>query len=150
MPANSKSRQAKTNKTANSGVRARRKSRMETRVTVTFRHVAPTPALEQYAERKLGGIAKFLRRPAEAHLILSVDKYRQCGEVTVKSGRVMISAQEEDKDLYSVIDLLKAKVQRQVKKHLEKIEARKVRALSAGEVLSASEENEPRVADTRK
>jgi ribosome-associated translation inhibitor RaiA len=48
----------------------------------------------------------------------------------------MISAQEEDKDLYSVIDLLAAKVQRQVKKHLEKLEARKVRAPSAVEVLS--------------
>jgi len=118
------------------------KARPVSQVTVTFRHVAPTPALEQYAERKLGSIAKFLKRPAEAHLILSVDKYRQCGEVTLKSGRVMISAQEEDKDLYSVIDLLKAKVQRQVKKHLEKVEGRKVRALSAGEILSASQESE--------
>lgn len=149
MPAN-KSGQARTNKTADGGVRARRKSRVQTRVTVTFRHVAPTPALEQYAERKLGSIAKFLKRPAEAHLILSVDKYRQCGEVTLKSGRVMISAQEEDKDLYSVIDLLKAKVQRQVKKHLEKVEARKVRALSAGEVLSASEESEATAVEPRK
>lgn len=140
MPANSKSGQAKTKKAAKGAVSARRKPRIETRVTVTFRHVAPTPALEQYAERKLGSIAKFLKRPAEAHLILSVDKYRQCGEVTVKSGRVMISAQEEDKDLYSVIDLLRAKIQRQVKKHLEKLETRKVRALSAGEVLSAPEE----------
>ena len=80
-------------------------------------------------------------------MILSVDKYRQCGEVTVKSGRVMISAQEETKDLYSVIDLLTAKVQRLVKKHLEKLEARKVRALSTGEVLSASEEDESQSVD---
>jgi putative sigma-54 modulation protein len=150
MPTNSKSGQARTKKAANGGVRARRKPRVETRVTVTFRHVAPTPALEQYAERKLGSIAKFLKRPAQAHLILSVDKYRQCGEVTVKSGHVMISAQEEDKDLYSVIDLLKAKIQRQVKKHLEKIEARKVRALSTGEVLSATEQSETQSTERRK
>ncbi|MGO9057450.1 MAG: ribosome hibernation-promoting factor, HPF/YfiA family [Candidatus Binataceae bacterium] len=147
MPANSKSGQARTNKTTKRPVRARRKPRVETRVTVTFRHVAPTPALERYAERKLGSISKFLKRPAEAHVILSVDKYRQCGEVTVKSGRVMISAQEETKDLYSVIDLLTAKVQRLVKKHLEKLEARKVRALSTGEVLSASEEDESQSID---
>jgi ribosomal subunit interface protein len=136
MPAKSKTRQAGVKKSA---VRAQRKARAEATVTVTFRHVAPTPALARYAERKLGRIAKFLRAPTEAHLILSVDKYRQCGEVTVKCGRFMLSAQEQDTDLYSVIDLLAAKVQRQVKKHLEKLEARKVRVPSAGEILSESQ-----------
>ncbi|SRR5579885_934926 len=134
MPAKSKSNRAKVKGATTA--RSRRKPRAEARVTVTFRHVSPTPALAQYAERKLGRIAKFLKRAAEAHLILSVDKYRQCGEVTVKSGRFMMSAQEENKDLYSVIDLLAAKVQRQVKKHLEKLEARKVRSPSAAEVMS--------------
>lgn len=136
MPAKTKLSRITVKKGPKTTVRARRKPRVETRITVTFRHIAPTPALAQYAERKLGRVAKFLKQGAQAHLILSVDKYRQCGEVTVKSGRFMISAQEEDKDLYSVIDLLAAKVQRQVKKHLEKLEARKVRSPSAVEVLS--------------
>jgi putative sigma-54 modulation protein len=136
MPAKSKSGQATAKRAAKTTVRARRKPRVEARVTVTFRHVSPTPALAQYAERKLGRIAKFLKREAEAHVILSVDKYRHMGEVTVKSGRFSTTAQEEDKDLYSVIDLLTAKIQRQVKKHLEKLQARKVRSPSAAEVLS--------------
>jgi putative sigma-54 modulation protein len=142
MPAKSKSNRAKVSKGATTAVSARRKPRAEARVTVTFRHVSPTPALAQYAERKLGRIAKFLKRAAEAHVILSVDKYRQCGEVTVKSGRFMMTAQEENKDLYSVIDLLAAKVQRQLKKHLEKLEARKVRSPSAAEVMSEPAEAE--------
>jgi putative sigma-54 modulation protein len=128
MPAKSKSRQASAKRSAKTTVKARRKAPAQAKVTVTFRHVAPTPALAQYAERKLGRVAKFLKREAEAHVILSVDKYRQCGEVTVKAGRFMVSAQDEEKDLYSVIDLLTAKVQRQIKKHLEKIEGRKVRS----------------------
>jgi ribosome hibernation promoting factor len=138
MPARSKASQAGGKRIGEGPARARRRPPAETRVTVTFRHVAPTPALAQYAERKLGRVSKLLRRPAEAHLILSVENYRQCGEVTIKSGRFMLSAQEETKDLYSVIDLLAAKVQRQVKKHFEKLEARKVRAVSAGEALSES------------
>ncbi len=136
MPAKSRSGHPSVNKGVKTPVRARRKPRVDAKVTVTFRHLAPTPALAQYAERKLGSVAKFLKPPAEAHVILSVDKYRQCGEVTVKSGRFMISAQEENKDLYSVIDLLAAKVQRQAKRHLEKLEARKVRSPSAVEMLS--------------
>jgi putative sigma-54 modulation protein len=111
-----------------------------TEVTVTFRHVEPTDALREYAERKLAHVGKLLKRTCQAHLILTVDKYRQHGEVTVKSGRLSVSAQEETKDLYSVIDLLTDKVGRQLKKHLEKFTAKKVRSPSTGEVLSDSEE----------
>lgn len=115
----------------------------EANVVVTFRHVDPTEALRVYAQRKLAHVAKYLKRACDVHLILTVDKYRQHGEVTVKSGRFAVTAQEETKDLYSVIDLLADKVERQLKKHLEKIKARKVRALSTGEVLSAAEQAQP-------
>jgi ribosomal subunit interface protein len=109
-------------------------------VTVTFRHVAPTEAIRAYAERKFSHLGKFLKRDCEVHLILSVDKYRQHGEVTVKSGRLSVAAQEETRDLYSVIDLLADKVGRQCKSQLGKFEDKKVRALSTGEVLAAAEE----------
>ena len=112
-----------------------------TNVSVTFRHVEPTDAIRLYAERKLAHVGKLLKRSCDAHLILTVDKYRQHGEVTVKSGRLSVTAQEETKDLYSVIDLLADKVGRQLKKHLGKFKAKKVRSLSAGEVLSATEES---------
>ncbi len=111
-----------------------------TEVTVTFRHVEPSEAIRLYAERKLAHVGKLIKRQCQAHLILTVDKYRQHGEVTVKSGRLSVSAQEETKDLYSVIDLLADKVGRQLKNHLEKFKAKKVRSPSTGEVLSASEE----------
>ena len=112
----------------------------DTTVTVTFRHLSPSDAIRQYAERKLAHIGKFLKRACQVHLILSVDKHRQRGEVTVKSGRLSATAEEEAKDLYSVIDLLTDKAGRQLKRHAEKIQARKTRAPSTGEVLSAAEE----------
>ena len=77
-----------------------------TEVTVTFRHVEPTDAIRLYAEQKFAHVGKLIKRTCQAHLILTVDKYRQHGEVTVKSGRLSVTAQEETKDLYSVIDLL--------------------------------------------
>src|SRR5215475_369056 len=72
-----------------------------TTVVVTFRHVDPSDALRKYAERKFAHLGKFLKRACEAHVILTVDKYRQCGEVTVKSGRLSATAEQESKDLYS-------------------------------------------------
>ena len=112
-------------------------------VTVTFRRVAPSAAIRAYAERKLSHLGKFLKRACDAHLILTVDKYRQHGEVTIKSGQLTVTAQEETRDLYSVIDLLADKVGRQVKSSLGKAEGKKTRALSTGEVLSAAEERMP-------
>jgi putative sigma-54 modulation protein len=115
-------------------------------VTVTFRHVEPTASIRIYAERKLAHLGRMLKRDCEAHLILSVDKYRQRGEVTVKSGRLLVAAQEETKDLYSVIDLLVDKVNHQLKNHLGKIKTRHLRTPSTGEVLSAAEEIDTRSA----
>jgi len=136
---------------ASEGKRSRARSRKARRavgksgvppavVSVTFRHVEPTDAIRAYAERKLSHVAKYLKRACDVHLILTVDKYRQHGEVTVKSGHLAVTAQEETKDLYSVIDLLADKIGRQLRSHLGKIKAKKVRAPSAGEVLSATEE----------
>jgi putative sigma-54 modulation protein len=118
-------------------------------VTVTFRHLEPTEAIRSYAVRKLSHPAKFLKRPCQVHLILTVDKYRHRGEVTVKSGYLAVAAQEETKDLYSVIDLLADKVERQLKNHRGKTTAKKLRAPSAGELLS-NEQNAPEAGSTRR
>jgi putative sigma-54 modulation protein len=119
--------------------RARVKSKPAAKVTVTFRHVDPTEAIRQYAERKLAPLARLLKRPCDIHLILSVDKYRQHGEVTLKSGAFGLTAQHQTKDLYAVIDLLADKVARQVTRHHEKTLSRRLRTPSTGEVMSLSE-----------
>jgi ribosomal subunit interface protein len=110
-------------------------------VNVTFRHTAPTDAIRTYAERKFSHVAKFLKRTCEVHLILTVDKYRQHGEVIVKSGRLMVTALEETHDLYSVIDLLADKVRRRLKSQKGKSTDKKLRAPSTGKILTAAEDS---------
>jgi putative sigma-54 modulation protein len=118
-------------------------------IAVTFRHVEPTEAIHAYAVRKLSHLTRFLKRSCLIHLILTVDKYRHRGEVTVKSGYLAVSAQEETKDLYSVIDLLADKVERQLKNHRGKTTAKQLRAASAGELMSneriAAEDDSTRI-----
>jgi ribosomal subunit interface protein len=124
--------------------KAKRQQRVkgsEITVNVTFRHMEPTDALRQYAGKKFAHLGRVLKQPAEAHLILEVDKYRQCGEVIFKSGRITATAAEEDTDLYAVIDLLTDKIARQLKKHVEKVKGKKMRSPSTPEVLAATEES---------
>ena len=85
-------------------------------ITVTFRHVEPTPALRAYAEEKLERVKKYLRRPVDAHVILSVAKERHVAEITLKADHVTMFAQEETHDLYSAIDLVLDKLEHQAQK----------------------------------
>jgi putative sigma-54 modulation protein len=122
-----------TRKTRRSSLKARIPA---PEITVTFRHVEATEAIRAYAMRKFSHLARFLKRPCLIHLILTVDKYRHLGEVTAKSGHLAVTAQEETKDLYSVIDLLADKVERQLKSHHGKTTTKKLRAPSTGELMS--------------
>jgi putative sigma-54 modulation protein len=86
------------------------------RIAVTFRHVPSTPALRAYAEEKLARIQKYLRRPTDAHVILSVSKSRHVAEITLQADHVTMFAQEETHDLYSAIDLALDKLEHQAQK----------------------------------
>ena len=86
-------------------------------INVTFRHVDPTPALRSHAEEKLERmVKKYLRRPVDAHVILSVSKERHAAEITLQADHVTMFAKEETTDLYAAIDLAVSKLEHQAQK----------------------------------
>lgn len=86
-------------------------------INVTFRHVDPTPALRSHAEEKLERmVKKYLRRPVDAHVILSVAKERHAAEITLQADHVTMFAKEETTDLYAAIDLAVGKLEHQAQK----------------------------------
>jgi putative sigma-54 modulation protein len=94
-------------------------------VVVTFRHVEGSDALRRYAETKVERLRKFLRRPIEAHVVLSVVKRRHVADVTLSADHATLHAAEQTGDLYSAIDLAIDKLDRQVQKLVKKRQARK-------------------------
>jgi len=94
-------------------------------VMVTFRRVEPTEGLRRYAEEKMQRVHKFLRRPIDAHVILSVLKHRHIAEVQVSANHLNIIATEETDDLYSAIDLAMSKLERQIKRRVAKVKDHK-------------------------
>ncbi|MCL2102813.1 MAG: ribosome-associated translation inhibitor RaiA [Syntrophorhabdaceae bacterium] len=89
-------------------------------IQVTFRHVDPSQALKDYAVEKLGRLQKVIEKPFEANVTLSVEKYRHIAEVFMTAPGITIKAIESTEDLYSAIDLVCDKVERQLKKYREK------------------------------
>lgn len=104
-------------------------------ITVTFRRMEPTGSLRSYAEEKLSKINKYLDAPMEAHVVLGVEKFRHTADVTLRVNGTMIKGEEETEDMYSAIDQVMDKIEKQVKKHLSKIRERKAENIKGEENL---------------
>lgn len=100
-------------------------------ISVTFRHMEASQPLRNYVVEKLSKLRKILDKPLEVHVMLSVEKFRHIAEVFVTGQGITIKAFESTDDLYSAIDLVCDKVERQLKKYREK---RKEKGQGAGEV----------------
>lgn len=94
-------------------------------IRVTFRHVNPSPGLHEYAERKVQRLQRFAHILHDAHVILTVEKQRQLAEIQVTGRHLQVSAMEETTDLYSSLDLVLDKIERQIKKQDGKRKDRK-------------------------
>jgi putative sigma-54 modulation protein len=91
------------------------------RVNVTFRHMDNTEALRHYAEEKLQRIKKYLYSPADISVVLSVEKHRHIAEVIINAEKMTIKGKEATDDMYSAIDKVVEKVEKQAKKHKDKM-----------------------------
>ncbi|MBI5587284.1 MAG: ribosome-associated translation inhibitor RaiA [Deltaproteobacteria bacterium] len=109
-------------------------------VTVTFRHMESSDALRKYAEEKSERLNKYLNEPIEIHWVLSVEKIRHIADTTVVANGATIKAQGDTQDMYSSIDTVVDKLEKQVRKHKEKIKDHKSVASSVKYAPGAAEE----------
>ncbi|HCY88105.1 MAG TPA: ribosome-associated translation inhibitor RaiA [Desulfobacteraceae bacterium] len=89
--------------------------------TVTFKKIESTESLKSYVAKKLDRFDKMLDSPAEAHVVLSVEKIRHIAEITLTCDKLNIHAKEDSESMYSSIDALMDKIKAQIKKHKEKV-----------------------------
>lgn len=90
-------------------------------ITITTRNIENTEALKRYAEEKITRLQKFVDQITSAHIILSVEKHRQMAEVTLHVRELTIRGEESSDNLYSAIDLVADKLERQILRYKEKI-----------------------------
>lgn len=90
-------------------------------IIVTGRHLEITPALKSYAEKKIKKFDRYLSNISEAIVTLSIEKYRHKVEVLLKVNGVLIQAEGITGEVYSSIDEVIEKLERQIKKYKEKL-----------------------------
>jgi putative sigma-54 modulation protein len=93
--------------------------------SVTFKNIDPSDNLSQYVGHKLDRFDKFLDNPAEASVVLSVEKFRHIAEINIVGDRLNINGKEETVDMYSAIDMVLDKLEKQIKKNKDKTRERR-------------------------
>lgn len=95
-------------------------------VNITFRHLEPTEALKTHVRGRVEHVQRYIDRPSEAHAVLHVENLHHHAEITVKAGRFLLRGTAKSQDMYASIDQAADKIERQLKKHKEKLHDHKV------------------------
>ena len=90
-------------------------------INLTGQHLDVTPALKEYVTTKLQRLERHFDHVTNAHVVLSVEKLIQRAEATVHVSGASLHAEARDGDMYAAIDALIDKLDRQVKRHKEKL-----------------------------
>jgi putative sigma-54 modulation protein len=94
-------------------------------INLTGHHMDITPALRSFVHEKFERLQRHFDHITNIHVILTVEKDRQKAEATIHVNRGNLFAEVEQDDMYAAIDMLIDKLDRQLKKHKEKLSSHK-------------------------
>ncbi|MDH3215552.1 MAG: ribosome-associated translation inhibitor RaiA [Candidatus Krumholzibacteria bacterium] len=95
------------------------------KITTTSRHYELTPALKEYAESKIQNLTTYFDNIVSAHIIFALEKYRHLVEVTLHVNGRDIVGHETSEDMYTSVDRVAEKLERQLIKHKGKLYKKK-------------------------
>ncbi len=101
-------------------------------VNITFRHLDPSDALKTHVRDRVEHVKRYLDRASEAHAVLHVENLDHHAELTVKAGRFLLRGCAKTQDMYASIDAAADKIERQLKKHKEKLNTYKLNGNHGG------------------
>jgi putative sigma-54 modulation protein len=90
-------------------------------INLSGHHVEITPALRDYINEKMARIERHFENATDIQCILTVEKLEHKAEATLNVSGNTLHAHSVDTDMYAAIDSMTDKLDRQVRKHKEKI-----------------------------
>ena len=90
-------------------------------INLTGHHIEITDALRNYVNEKMGRLERHFDKVSNTHVILSLENVTHKAEATVHMSGNDIFAESHENNMYAAIDGLVDKLDRQVKKHKEKL-----------------------------
>jgi putative sigma-54 modulation protein len=91
-------------------------------VNITFRTMFATDALRNHVHDKLAKVVdKYLDKVTEAHVTLSLERYLHQADINLHAGHFHVRGKEKSEDMYASIDMAIDKIERQLKKHKDRL-----------------------------
>jgi putative sigma-54 modulation protein len=90
-------------------------------IDVTGHHVDITEPMRSYVEEKFQRLERHFDHVTDVHVVLSVEKLRHTAEATIQLTGSKLFADSTEENMYAAIDGLTDKLDRQIKKHKEKL-----------------------------
>lgn len=90
-------------------------------LNLTGHHVDITEPMRTYVQSKLARIERHFDHVTDVHCVLTVDKLRHRAEATVNLAGAQVFADAINDNMYAAIDSMIDKLDRQVRKHKEKV-----------------------------
>ncbi len=90
-------------------------------LNLTGHHVDLTTPMRDYVNTKMERLERHFDHVTDIHVVLSVEKTRHKAEATMNVSGGKLFADSVEADMYAAIDSLVDKLDRQVKKHKEKL-----------------------------
>lgn len=96
-------------------------------VSVAFRHMDTSNALQGYATRKLDAIlSKYITgQNVQSQIVFSVKRFWHIANFTIKVNGLTIKAVEQTENMYASVDLALARLERQLRRYKERIRSHK-------------------------
>jgi len=89
-------------------------------IAVTFRHMETDDGIKDYVKEKVEKLSRYLENPREVHVVLSAEKFRHTAELIIVADGVTLNGEGRDSDLYTAIDQMVDKGERQVRERRSK------------------------------
>jgi len=90
-------------------------------INLSGHHVDLTTPLREYVNSKMERLERHFDHVTDVHVVLGVEKLRHKAEATMHISGGDIFAEAVEENMYAAIDALVDKLDRQLKKHKEKI-----------------------------
>jgi putative sigma-54 modulation protein len=90
-------------------------------INITGHHIDVTPPLRAYTIEKLQRLSRHFDHVISINVILKIENHRQQAEATVSVAGKPLFAQQTDSDMYAAIDGLSDKLDKQVRRHKDRI-----------------------------
>jgi len=96
-------------------------------VSVAFRHMDTSNALQSYATRKLDSIlSKYITgQDVQSQIVFSVERFWHIANFTINVNGLTIKAVERTENMYASVDLALDRLERQLRRYKERIRAHK-------------------------